>query len=77
MKSEMCTYNPFEGYVAILVSKKRCRITDKGILLKKGAQKKNAIIKLRGMVVPKEINTKIYQSLFVSAKDAENIPFYN
>jgi len=72
-----CNYNPMEGMVAILVSKKRCLITPNGIFIKKGVSKKDAIIKLRGIVVPKEINTKTRECLFVSGKSAENIPFYN
>lgn len=72
-----CNYNPLENKVAILVSNKKCIITDKGIFIKKGVSKKNAIIKIKGNVIPNEINTKIYQCLFVDKKDAENIPFYN
>lgn len=71
-----CTYNPFENKVCILVSKKRCIIDSNSILIKKGVSKKNAIIKIKGLAIPKEINTKIYQCLFVDAKDVENIPFY-
>jgi hypothetical protein len=72
-----CTYNPMADMVAILVSKKRCFITEKGILLKKGVSKKNAIIKIKGVVIPKEINTKNYKCLFVSGKSVEHLPFYN
>lgn len=72
-----CNYNPLENKVAILVSHKRCVITDKGIYIKKGVSKKNAIIKIKGNIIPNEINTKLYQCLFVSYKDAEHIPFYN
>lgn len=70
------TYNHLENKVAILVSKKRCIINSNSILIKKGVSKKNAIIKIKGFVIPKEINAKIYQCLFVDAKDVENIPFY-
>jgi len=66
-----------ENMVALLVSKKRCIISKEGVFLKKGAIKKNAIIKLRGLVVPNEINTNLYHSIFVNKKDAEKIPFYN
>jgi len=72
-----CNYNPMKDYVAILVSKKRCIIKDNKIFIKKGVSKKNAIIKLRGWLIPKEINSKIYHSLFVKEKDVESIPFYN
>lgn len=75
-QNKFCNYNPFENYVAILVSKKRCVIKSSYILIKKGVCKKNAIIKIKGVVLPKEINTKIYQCLFVNAKDVEHIPFY-
>jgi hypothetical protein len=77
MNNNKCNYNPLEGKVAVLVSKKRCKIFYNGIYIKKGVSSKNAIIKLRGFVVPKEINTKIYHSLFVDAKTVESIPFYN
>lgn len=72
-----CTYNPLENKVAILVSKKKCVINYNSILIKKGVSKKNAIIKIKGIVIPNEINTKIYQCLFVDAKDVEHIPFYD
>lgn len=71
-----CTYNPLDNKVCILVSKKRCIINSNSIFIKKGVSKKNAIIKIKGLVIPKEINTKIYQCLFIDAKDVENIPFY-
>jgi hypothetical protein len=66
-----------DGMVAILVSKKKCLITKDGILLKKGVSKKNAIIKIKGVAIPKEINTNIYQCLFVNGKTVEHLPFYN
>lgn len=72
-----CTYNPLYGKVAILVSHKRCKILHDKIILKKGMKKKNAIIKLRGVICLKEINTKLYQCLFVDEKSVEHIPFYN
>lgn len=72
-----CTYNPLENKVCILVSKKRCVINSKSILIKKGVSKKNVIIKIKGTIIPKEINTKIYQCLFVDAKDVEHIQFFN
>lgn len=68
--------NQLENKVAILVSKKRCVINSNSILIKKGVSKKNAIIKIKGLVIPKEINTNIYRCLFVDAKNVEHIPFY-
>jgi len=75
MKS--CNYNTLESKVAILVSKKRCIFINNGIALRKGAKKEGAIIKIKGAVIPNEINTKIYQVLFVDSKSVEHIPFYN
>jgi len=72
-----CCYNPIENKVILLVSHKRCVIGKNFIAIKKGVSKKNAIIKLKGNTIPKEINTKIYQALFVDEKSVENIPFYN
>lgn len=69
--------NTLENKVAILVSKKRCIINSNSISIKKGVSKKNAIIKIKGLVIPNEINTKIYRCLFVDAKSVEHIPFYN
>jgi len=71
-----CTYNELENKVAILVSKKRCVITSNSILIKKGVSKKDVIIKIRGLVIPNEINTKIYQCLFVDVKSVEHISYY-
>lgn len=72
-----CTYNELENKVVLLVSKKRCIITSNTIALKKGAKKKNAVIKLRGQNIPNKINIKIYHVIFVDKKGAEKIPFYN
>jgi hypothetical protein len=77
MEAKQCTYNPLENYVAILVSKKRCIISEKGILIKKGVSKKDAIIKIRGCVIPKEINIKTRTSLFVPKNCVEHIEYYN
>jgi hypothetical protein len=63
--------------VVILVSKKRTRITEKGIFLMKGKSTKNAIIKLRGHNVPKGINIKNYTSFFVDSFLVEHIPYFN
>lgn len=71
-----CNYNPLINKVAILVSKKRCVIVNNSISIKKGVSKKNAIIKIQGLVVPNEINTNIYQCLFIDEKRVEHIPFY-
>lgn len=71
-----CTDNTLENKVVILVSKKRCIINSNSILIKKGVSKKNAIIKIKGLVMPKEINTNIYRCFFVDSKDVEHIPFY-
>ena len=73
---KMKCLNDLSDTVAILVSKKRCIFTDKGILLKKGVSKKNAIIKLRGQVIPKEINSKLYNSYFVDKSVVKHIPYY-
>jgi len=72
-----CTHNELENKVAILVSKKRCVFINNGIALRKGAKKQGAIIKIKGAVIPNEINTKIYQVLFVDSKSVEHIPFYS
>jgi len=65
--------------VCILISKKRCIISEDGksILLKKGVSKKNAILKIRGVILPNTISTRTYQPLFVSEKSVEHLPFYN
>ena len=69
--------NDLSDTVAILVSKKRCVLTSKGILIKKGVSKKNAIIKLRGNIIPKEINSRLYNSNFIDKSTVKHIPFYN
>ena len=66
-----------QGKVVILVSHKRCVIGKNFIAIKKGVSKKNAILKIKGNIIPKEINSKLYQSLFVDEKSVEHIPFYN
>lgn len=72
-----CNYNPLENHVAILISKKRCKITEKGILIKKGVSKKNAIIKIRGNAIPSEINARIYDTFFIDKNSVEHIPYYD
>ena len=69
--------NDLSDTVAILISKKRCVLTSKGILIKKGVSKKNAIIKLRGNIIPKEINQKLYNSYFIDKSAVKHISFYN
>ena len=76
MEQPKCNYNPLEDKVVILISKKRCLIVDNGVLIKKGVSKKNAIIKIKGCIIPNEINTNLYSSYFFSSKDCEKIPFY-
>lgn len=71
-----CNYNPLENKVCILVSKKRCVIEPKRILIKKGVSKKNAIIKIKGSVLPKGINIKNYTLLFVDWDSVLHLPFY-
>ena len=71
-----CTYDILQDKVCILVSKKRCVITGKSILIKKRVSKKNAIIKIKGNVIPNKINSKLYQGLFIDSKAVEHIPYY-
>ena len=72
-----CNDNLFQNKVCVLVSKKRCVITENSILIKKGVSKKNAIIKIGGIIVPKNINTNLYNFLYVNEKDVEHITFFN
>jgi len=72
-----CNYNELENKVVILISKKRCVFTGNGIALKKGVKKDGAVLKIKGIIIPNEINTKIYDVLFVSEKSVEHLPFYN
>ncbi|MEO0166767.1 MAG: hypothetical protein ABIL39_11595 [candidate division WOR-3 bacterium] len=63
--------------VCLLVSKKRCTITEEGIFIKEGKSTKNAVIKIRGMVVPKGINIEDYRPLYVKKETVEHLPFFN
>ena len=63
--------------VVLLASKKRTLITENGIFLIKGKSPKNAIIKLKGYIVPDGINIKNYNAMFVKEESVENIPFYD
>lgn len=69
--------NELEGYVCILLSKKRCIISDKGIMIKKGVSKKNAVIKIRGSRVPNGIGIRNYHTYAVKKQTVENIPYFD
>jgi len=79
MNTPTCNYNILDGKESVLVSKKRCLIGKTGIFVKKGCSRKNAIIRLRTNTAPNEINTKLYQCLFVDKSDLDksNIPYYD
>ena len=66
-----------EKTVCLLVSKKRCTITEEGIFIKKGKTTKNAVIKIKGIVVPEGINIENYRPLFVKEEAVEHLPFFN
>lgn len=79
MNNVTCNRNPLEDKESVLISKKRCLIGKTGIFVKKGCSPKNAIIRLRTNVIPNEINTNLYQCLFIDKSDLDksNIPYYN
>lgn len=76
MKEIKCTHNELENKVAILVHKKNCFTDKNGINIKKGHSIEKSIIKIKGFVIPEEINAELYNAMFINENAVKHIPFY-